>query len=191
MEQSAGRWQTRHSQPSADSSGSPQAYLLREDSHSSSPDSWDPGHMQAQQAEVLLSFAERLTLQGSAAKFEPAVDHRAYARVLHEAIRGGNHSLARVLISGASLETLLMSDTQGRGFLHALVLSNAFDLVLELANRGIDIDGKDNQGQTALHLAIDVASARERSGDEEGLLQVSVNIIRILLQLGASYMVGV
>lgn len=58
----------RHSQPSADSSGSPQAYLLREDSHSSSPDSWDPGHMQAQQAEVLLSFAERLTLQGSAAK---------------------------------------------------------------------------------------------------------------------------
>ncbi len=48
------------------------------------------------------------------------MDHRAYARVLHEAIRGGNHSLARVLISGASLETLLMSDTQGRGFLHAL-----------------------------------------------------------------------
>lgn len=29
------------------------------------------------------------------------------------------------------------------------------------------------------------------AGDEEGLLQVSVNIIRILLQLGASYMVGV
>ena len=51
---------------------------------------------------------------------EPAVDHRAYARVLLEAIRGGNHSLARVLISGASLDTLLMSDTQGRGFLHAL-----------------------------------------------------------------------
>ncbi len=46
-----------------------------------------------------------------------------------------------------------------------VVLSNAFDLVLELANRGIDIDGKDNQGQTALHLAIDVASARERSGE--------------------------
>ena len=53
-------------------------------------------------------------------QFEPAVDHRAYARVLHEAIRGGNHSLARVLISGASLDTLLMRDTQGRGFLHAL-----------------------------------------------------------------------
>ena len=51
---------------------------------------------------------------------EPAVDHRAYARVLHEAVRGGNHNLARVLISGASLETLLMTDTQGRGFLHAL-----------------------------------------------------------------------
>ena len=181
-------------------------------------------------------------------QLEPAVDHRAYACVLHEAVRGGNHSLARVLISGASLETLLMSDTQGRGFLHALgrvplatsmllqcpllpqshghhrhhlppcaggrfippcstciivrhdgiatrvldlvitaaekytphawtavtrpdgrcccvVLSDSFDLVLELANRGINIDEKDNQGQTALHLAIDVASARERSGE--------------------------
>ena len=53
-------------------------------------------------------------------QFEPAVDHRAYARVLMEALRCGNHSLAKVLIGGASLDTLLMSDTQGRGFLHAL-----------------------------------------------------------------------
>ena len=45
------------------------------------------------------------------------------------------------------------------------MLSDLFDLVLELANRGIDIDEKDNQGQTALHLAIDVASARERNGE--------------------------
>ena len=42
--------------------------MLREDSHSSSTDSWDPGHMQAQQAEVLMSFAERLALQSSTAK---------------------------------------------------------------------------------------------------------------------------
>ena len=145
-----------------------------------------------------------------------------------------------------------------------VVLSNAFDLVLDLANRGVDLDEKDNQGQTALHLAVDAASARERSGeralesfdvptpgspgwphpapelrplcgllrtdrghallsctaqaepdwvdwacqllinacntpshrcsglpsgDERGL-QAAVNVIRILLQLGASYMVG-
>ena len=46
-----------------------------------------------------------------------------------------------------------------------VVLSDAFSLVLELANRGIDLDEKDNEGQTALHLAIDAASARERSGE--------------------------
>ena len=46
-----------------------------------------------------------------------------------------------------------------------LVLSDAFDLVLELANRGIDLDEKDNQGQTALHLVVDAASAHERSGE--------------------------
>ena len=76
-----GPWLCRHSQPYADSSGSPQAYSLREDSHSSpqayspredshssSPDSWDPGHMQAQQTEVLMSFAERVALQSSTAK---------------------------------------------------------------------------------------------------------------------------
>ncbi|XP_045614736.1 transient receptor potential channel pyrexia [Procambarus clarkii] len=73
---------------------------------------------------------------------------------LHNAATAGSAKLIKVLAAGAYKATVNLKDNEGRTPLHCSVLgARSLDAVAAVLELGCNIDSRDSQGHTALHLA--------------------------------------
>ncbi|XP_069944654.1 transient receptor potential channel pyrexia-like isoform X2 [Cherax quadricarinatus] len=121
------------------------------DTHASTPlhyaargDKQDPGSSNmVGVVELLLSAGARCGLRDGEGRLP-----------LHNAAHAGSAKLIRVLAAGAYKATVNLKDNEGRTPLHCAVLgARSLDAVAAMIELGSNIDSRDAQGHTSLHLA--------------------------------------
>jgi len=104
------------------------------------------------------------------------MDHPQLAKLMHTVAKRRDFPMAKVLLESAGVEALNTKDSRGRTLLHNAASGASYGIVELLVRQGAEVDARDNNLQTPLHVA---CASRVRWG------RLAARVVRLLVEKGA------